>query len=217
MTLVLSWNPREIQQQMSFIYMTFSTKTKERQDIKSQFKIFMTLGKHLFIMGFVCFGTLFLGRVLFFVLFMELQLKYHKNIWDKLLLGDLHILKVTGWLAFQLTLLRQVFLNQNNHMTRQLQLFFHKVMGNLDGMCHHHVSGTANPLSSRSRSGNMLQSCTTSNENPLVTVGNTWWQQDTAQGMSAKTQINCIWLLHLLTPLAGVELSLPCSAYLTDD
>lgn len=92
---------------------------------------------------------------------MELQLKYHKNIWDKFLLGDLHIFKVTGWPSFQLTLLRPVCLNQNNHMTREQQLLFHKVTGNLAGMCHHHVRGTAaNPLTSRSRSGNMLKSCT---------------------------------------------------------
>lgn len=92
---------------------------------------------------------------------MELQLKYYKNIWDKFLLGDLHIFKVTGWLPFQLTLLRPVCLNQNNHMTREQQLFFHKVMGNLAGMCHHHVRGTkANPLTSRPRSGNMLKRCT---------------------------------------------------------
>lgn len=44
---------------MSFIYMTFSTKTDERQDIKSQFKIFMTLGKHLFIMGLFVLGLCF--------------------------------------------------------------------------------------------------------------------------------------------------------------
>lgn len=156
--------------------------------------------------------------MLFFVLFMELQLKHHKNVWDKFLLGDLHIFKVTSWLPFQLTLLRPVCLIQNNHMTRNLQLFFHKVMGNLDGMCHHHVRGRASPLNSRSRSGNMLKNCTMSNENPSVTaVGNTWWQQDTAQGMGEKTQINCICLLNLLTSLAGEELSLPCSAYITDD
>lgn len=154
--------------------------------------------------------------MLFFVLFTELQLKYHKNVWDKFLLGDLHIFKVIGWFPFQLTLLRPVCLNQNNHMTWRLQLFFHKAMGNLAGMCHHHVRGTANPLTSRSRSGNVFKSCTTSNENPSVTTaGNTWWQQDTAQGMWEKTQINCISLLNLLTPLAGEELSLPCYRWLS--
>lgn len=137
---------------------------------------------------------------------MELQLKYHKNIWDKFLLGDLHIFKVTGWPSFQLTLLRPVCLNQNNHMTQEQQLFFHKVMGNLAGMCHHHVRGTAaNPLTSRSRSGNMLKSCTM--KIPQWLQWEQWWQQDIARGMWEKTQINCICLLNLLTPLAGEELS----------
>lgn len=79
LSLVLT--SKTIQQQMSFIYMTFSTKSKERQDIKSQLKIFMTLGKHLFIMGWFVLGLCFQAKeCYFFVLFMELQLKYHKNV-----------------------------------------------------------------------------------------------------------------------------------------
>lgn len=156
--------------------------------------------------------------MLFFVLFVELQLKYHKNVWGKFLLGDLHIFKVTGWLPFQLTLLKPVCLNQNNHMTQRLQLFFSWSHGKPWWDAPSSCEGTANPLTSRSSSGNMLKSCTMSNENPSVTtVENTWWQQDTAQGMWEKAQINCSCLLNLLTPLAGEELSLPCSAYLIDD
>lgn len=148
---------------------------------------------------------------------MELQLKYHKHVWKDFFFSDLHIFKVTSWLPFQLTLLKPICLNQDNHVTWRQEFIFHKDMENLDGTCSY-IRGTANSLISRSRSGNMFKGCSMSSANPLwTTVENTPWQQDTAQGMQGKVQINWICLLNLLIPCAREELSLTCPAYLTND
>lgn len=88
-------------------------------------------------------------------------------------------------------------------------------MENLDGTCSY-IRGTANPLTGKSRSGNILKGCSTSDANPSLTSGEQR-QQDTAQGMWEKAEINCICLLNLRIPFAKEELSLARAAYLTDD